>query len=208
MTALVLCREDINPHLLVCVTAQHTASPRNGSGSKSRLASSCCCLSDLCRAVCARLHVTALPLGAGGAKSQDPLEKAGGGGNGLAIMSYTGFMLGWAKLQNGSQYGVMGHCFVTNLPSHHCLWRMEVPRRLGDVSMAEIRQSNHAPVHWQLEVTQDISGYLHCLSMATLLDFNQVREASPTELKDTLGQFPCMLTAPITCNRIAWLSAK
>lgn len=80
MTALVLCREDINPHLLVCVTAQHTASPRNGSGSKSRLASSCCCLSDLCRAVCARLHVTALPLGAGGAKSQDPLEKAGRGG--------------------------------------------------------------------------------------------------------------------------------
>lgn len=77
MTALVLCREDINPHLLVCIAAQHTASPRNGSGSKSRLASSCCCFSDLCWAVCAGLHVPALPLGAGGAQSQDPLGRAG-----------------------------------------------------------------------------------------------------------------------------------
>lgn len=131
-----------------------------------------------------------------------------GRGDGVAIMSYTGFMLGWEKLQNCSQYGVIGHYFVNNLPSHRCLWRVEVPQSLGDVSMAEIRRNNHASVYWQLEVTQDISGYLRYLSMATLLDFDQVIAASPSELKDTLRQFPCMLTAAVMCNRIAWSSAK
>lgn len=80
MTALVLCREDINPHLRVCITAQHTANARNGSGCKSWLASSCCCFRDLCRAVCAGLCVTALPLEAGGAKNQAPFGRGRQGG--------------------------------------------------------------------------------------------------------------------------------
>lgn len=148
MTALVLCREDINPHLLVCVTAQHTANARNGSGCKSRLTSSCCWFRDLCWAVCARLCVTALPLEAGGVRNQTPLCRGGGeeGWSPNHVLCRTPALdltLGWDSsfLQKCSHYSMIGHYVGTQFPSHEGLQTVEVPQFLGDAyrQLAEIR---------------------------------------------------------------------
>lgn len=208
MTALVLCREDINPHLLVCVTAQHTASPRNGSGSKSRLASSCCCLSDLCRAVCARLHVTALPLGAGGAKSQDPLEKAGRGGQWFGNHVLHRLHAGMGEIAEWFPIWCDGSLLCDQFAFTPLFMENGSAPTSGRCQYG--RDKTEQPCPCALAAGGH-AGYLRVSTLplnGTLLDFNQVIAASPSELKDTLGQFPCMLTAPITCNRIAWLSAK
>lgn len=200
MTALVLCREDINPHLLVCITAQHTANTRSGSGCKSRLASSCCCFCDLCWAVCARLCVTALPLEAGGAKNQSPFCR-GGREEGSCPMQHPALDLTLVQdgsfLQKCSHYNMIGHYLLTQFPSHECLQTVEVPQCLGDAyrQLAEIRLEEQPRLSGVA-----FGGHAGCPRISTMMCLwvgKQVIFALLWELNDTIRQFLCMLTTAL-----------
>lgn len=199
MTALVLCREDINPHLLVCITAQHTANTRSGSSCKSRLASSCCCFCDLCWAVCARLCVTALPLEAGGAKNQSPFCR-GGREEGSCPMQHPS-----SRPDTGigqELFAEMFPLYVWSLPSDPISFTWvftdsEVPQCLGDAyrQLAEMRLEEEPHLSGVA-----FGGHAGCPRISTMICLwlgNQVIFALFWELNDTTRQFLCMLTTAL-----------